>query len=99
MIDYGKVTSTVAPQPKVIDEYSVWINTDIKEISTTMPEKPEELVTLYQYNQVQYDKDEYIGMIDDKNAILEAQVTDTQLAIVEVYESILTSNTVQSEEE
>lgn len=89
MIDYGKVTSFVKPEPKVIDEYSVWINTDIKEISTTIPEKPEELVTLYQYNQVQYDKDEYIGMIDDKNAMLEAQVTDTQLALVEVYELML----------
>lgn len=89
MKDYGKVTSTVAPQPKVIDEYSVWINTDIKEISTTMPEKPEEIVTLYQYNQIQYDKDEYISMIDDKNAVLEAQVTDTQLALCEVYEMML----------
>lgn len=89
MINHGKVTSFVKPEPKVIDKYSVWINTDIKEISTTMIEKPEEVVTLYQYNQVQYDKDEYIGMIDDKNAMLEAQVTDTQLALVEVYELML----------
>ena len=89
MKDYGKVTSLKKPEPKVIDEYSVWINTDIKEISTTMPEKPEEIVTLYQYNQIKYDKDEYISMIDDKNTVLEAQVTDTQLAIVEVYEMML----------
>ena len=89
MKDYGKVTSFIKPEPKVIDEYSVWVNTDIKEIFTTMPEKSEEIVTLYQYNQIQYDKDEYISMIDDKNAMLEAQVTDTQLALCEVYEMML----------
>lgn len=31
-------------------------------------------------------KDEYIGMIDEKNASLEAEVTSTQLALCEVYE-------------
>ena len=89
MKDYGKVSSFVKPEPKVIDKYSVWINTDIKEVSVTAPQKPEETITLYQYNQVQYDKDEYIKLIDEKNAQLEVQLTDTQLALCEVYEFML----------
>ena len=29
MIDYDIVNSTVRPKEKVVDEYSVWVNTDI----------------------------------------------------------------------
>lgn len=44
--------------------------------------------TGFEYNLVQYDKDEYIKMIDDKNSSLEQQMTDTQVALVEVYEML-----------
>lgn len=86
MIDYGRIRSTVAPEEKVIDEYSVWINTDIQEVEV---EHDSDVHTEYEFNQVQYSKDEYIKMIDDKNAQLENQVTDTQVALVEVYEMVL----------
>ena len=82
MKDYGKIKSFAKPEPKVIDEYSVWVNTGINEINN-------EDGILYIYNQVRYDKNEYIKMIDDKNETLEAQMTDTQLALVEVYEMML----------
>lgn len=83
MTDYGRIRSTVEPEGKVIDEYSVWINTDIQEIEV---EHDGDVRTEYEFNQVQYSKDEYIKMIDEKNAQLEGQVTDTQMALVEVYE-------------
>lgn len=51
--------------------------------------KKTDVHTEYEFNQVQYSKDEYIKMIDDKNAQLESQVTDTQMALVEVYEMVL----------
>ena len=86
MVDYGKVRSTVKPEAKVIDEYSVWINTDIQEIAVTYEGESH---TEYGFNQTRYSKDEYISLIDDKNTQLEAQVTDTQLALVEVYEMML----------
>ena len=31
MTDYGIVKSTVRPEAKVVDEYSVWVNTEIAE--------------------------------------------------------------------
>ena len=44
--------------------------------------------TGFEYNLIQYDKDEYISLIDDKNASLEQQMTDTQLALCDVYEML-----------
>lgn len=40
----------------------------------------------YQYEEVQYDKDEYIELMAKINKTLEKQVTDTQLALTELYE-------------
>ena len=42
----------------------------------------------FEYHLVQYSKDEYIKLIDDRNAELEEQLTDTQLALCDVYEMI-----------
>ena len=75
MIDYGIVQSTVRPKSIKIDEQSVWICRDIKEV-----EMDEGIG--YEYKLIQYDKNEYIHMID-------AQVTNTQLALVEVYEILV----------
>lgn len=87
MINHGLVRSTVKPEPKEIDAYSAWINTDIREIQVQNEE--EDTHTEYEFNQIQYSKDEYIKMIDDKNTELEATITDTQLALVDVYEMII----------
>ena len=86
MIDHGKVRSTVRPEAKVIDEYSVWINTEIQEVEVNFGDN---IHTEYEFNQIRYSKNEYIEMIDNRNAQLESQVTDTQLALVEVYEMML----------
>lgn len=67
MIDYGKVRSAVKPQPIEIDEYSVWVNTDIRAV------KDEEFIG-YEYGAKRYDKNEYIlqqsSDIEDINAAL-----------------------------
>ena len=86
MDDYGMVRSTVKPEPKTIDEYSVWVNTDISEIQIDIEG---ETHTEYEFHQVRYSKNEYIEMIDDKNSDLESQLTDTQLALCEVYELMI----------
>ena len=83
MIDYGKVRSTIRPEEKVIDNYSVWLNTDIQEVETAMEE---ETITEYEFNQVRYSKEEYIKMLDDKNADLENEITQAQIAMCEIYE-------------
>lgn len=87
MKDFGRQRSIVKPDEMVIDEFSVWIHSDIQEVSEPGIDDLEGF-TGYEFNMVQYTKDEYIKMIDDKNATLETQVTDTQLALCEVYEML-----------
>ena len=88
MIDHGLVRSTIKPEPKEIDAYSVWVNTNIREIQVQYEEEEGTHIE-YEFNQIQYSKDEYIKMIDDRNAELESAITDTQLALVDVYEMII----------
>lgn len=85
MTNYGRIKSAIKPEEKVIDEYSVWVSTDIQEVKTIFEDAT---YTEYEFNQVQYSKDEYIKMIDDKNTALESQVTDTQIALCEVFELV-----------
>lgn len=85
MVDYGIVRSTVKPEEKVIDEFSVWVNTDISEIEVS---HEDDTHTEFEYHQVQYSKEEYIKLIDAKNADLEQELTNTQLALCDVYEML-----------
>lgn len=86
MVDYGAVRSTVKPNKIEIDEYSVWVNSDITEIEV---QSEVESHTEYEYNQVRYTKNEYIKLIDKRNSTLESQLTDTQLALCEIYEGMM----------
>lgn len=86
MIDYGTVRSTVKPDKVEIDEYSVWVNSNIKEIEV---QSEDESHTEYEFNQVRYTKDEYIKLINERNTTLESQLTDTQLALCEIYEGMM----------
>lgn len=36
--------------------------------------------------ETEYTKDEYIQMVSDKNTALESEITNTQIALTEVYE-------------
>ena len=63
MKDFGTVKSAVRPEPMVVDEFSVWISTDIQD-----------------------SKDEYIRLMAERNATLEGQMTDLQMALCDVYE-------------
>lgn len=87
MINHGKVRSTIKPGNMVIDEYSVWINENIQEIEVedeimTSDGKSEKRKTkMYEYNMLQYEKDEFIMQQSE-------QITNTQVALCEIYESL-----------
>ena len=84
MKDFGKTRSKVKPDAVVIDDNSVWVHTDIQEVHESVGE--DQSFDGYEFNMIQYEKDEYILMMSEKNSELEKQVTDTQLALCEVYE-------------
>lgn len=80
MIDHGRVRSTVKPKPVEVDEFSVWENSDIKDIHEPGTEDMPGFDG-YEYGLKQYEKNEYILMQSD-------QMTDTQIALCEVYELV-----------
>ena len=75
MHEHGTVKSAVKPDTVKIDEYSVWVAEDIRDEGS-----------VWAYTLTQYEKDEYIKLMDEKSAALDAQLTDTQLALCDVYE-------------
>lgn len=66
MVDYGKVRSTVKPDPIVIDEFSVWVHTDIQSVSENVGTENE--FVGYEFSMKQFDKDEYIQAQATANA-------------------------------
>ena len=64
MVDYGRIRSTVKPEEQVVDEFSVWVNTNIQEVKV---DHDGDVHTEFEFNQVQYSKDEFIEMISEQN--------------------------------
>ena len=77
--------SSQQAQPLIVNKDTVYVHTNIVQATD---EDGNVVDGLYVYDEVQYTKDEYIQMIAEKNEILERDLTDTQLAIAEIYESL-----------
>lgn len=89
MLNHGKVRATEQPEPITIDEYSVWVAEHITPV--TVADENGGNHTEYEFDLFQYEKDEYIHGMIDKNASLEAALDDTMLALCDVYEMIVPS--------
>lgn len=85
MIDYGTQRSTVKPLELELTETKVFVASNISPVDEPGTEDQPGF-TGYEFDLVEYDKDEYIKIQAERNASLEQQVTDTQLALCEVYE-------------
>jgi len=86
MINHGKVKSTVEPEPLIVDESSVWVHSNIVPVEEL---NEEETFIGFEYDMIQYEKDEYIKIMSDSNEALESQMTETQLALIELYEGMV----------
>lgn len=72
-------------QPLIVNKDTVYVHTNIVQATD---EDGNVVNGLYVYDEVQYTKDEYIQIMAEKNETLERDLTDTQLAIAEIYESL-----------
>lgn len=87
MIDCGYVTGSKEQAVElVVGIDTVYVHDDIQLLKKE--DEQGNPVEVYQYHEVQYDKDEYIKVMSEKNSELENQLTDTQLALCDVYELI-----------
>lgn len=88
MIDYGTQRSTVKPLELELTETKVFVASNITPVNEPDTEDQPGF-TGYEFSLVEYDKDEYIKLQAEHNAALEQQMTDTQLALCEVYELMI----------
>ncbi len=87
MIDYGKQRSTVKPEELELTETKVFVSSNITEVNESgTGEQPG--FTGYEFDLVEYDKNEYIRIQSEKNAGLENEITQAQIAMCEIYEMI-----------
>ena len=87
MIDKGIVRGSESQaKPLIVDVDTVYVHTNIEQVTTDAEGNTVE--GLYQYNEIQYTKDEYIHLLSEKNISLEAEITGTQLALCDVYEML-----------
>lgn len=87
MIDMGIVKGSAAQaQPLVVGIDVVYVHTDITRLDET--DDNGNPVEIYSYHEVQYEKNEYIKMLAEKNQTLETNLVDTQMALCEIYESM-----------
>ena len=87
MKDLGIVQSTVKPSEVDIKDTKVFIASDIKEVKEEGTDGQPGFEG-YSYNLKEYDKDEYIKSLQDKNAELEDETTQVLVALTEIYEKI-----------
>lgn len=86
MKNLGTVYSAVEPKPIEVLETKVFVASDIRIIDR---EVEDGTIQEYEYTLTEYDKDEYIHLMAERNTALDSQLVDTQLALVDVYEMIL----------
>ena len=85
MIDKGIVHGSESQaKPLIVGVDTVYVHTNITKVETK--KKKKKVDGLYQYNEVQYGKDEYIQLMSEKNESLEDQMTQAQEAMCEIYE-------------
>lgn len=77
MIKHVKAQSTIKPNAIEIDEYSVWVAENITEIT-------KENYVLYEYDLVQYTKDEYIKLLVDRDLTKVDAILDLSTLVAEL---------------
>lgn len=77
MINHNKTKSTIKPNAIEIDEYSVWVAENITEIT-------KENDVLYEYDLVQYTKDEYIKLLVERDLTKADAILDLSTLVAEL---------------
>ena len=80
MIDYGKQKSTVRPEELELTETKVFVSSNVAEVNEDETDGQPGFIG-YEFDLIEYDKDEYIKIQAEKNESLQNQVEVTQEAL------------------
>ena len=72
--------------PLIVGKDTVYVHTNIEKVEDEADANGGKMENLFEYDEIQYGKDEYIKLLSEKNESLENSLTETQLALCEVYE-------------
>jgi len=87
MRDMGIIQGSKAQAvPLIVAVDTVYVHTDIKKLETDAEGNPTD--NLYEYHEIQYNKDEYIALLSGQNEQQEEEITGLQLVVVELFEVI-----------
>lgn len=85
MKNYGVQQSTVKPLDVEITATKVFVAQDIQPVTE---DHGKETFEGFSFTLIEYDKDEYIKLLQQQNEELATEVTNTQMALCDVYELI-----------
>lgn len=85
MKNYGVQQSTVKPLDVEITATKVFVAQNIQPVTE---DHGEETFEGFSFTLIEYDKDEYIKLLQQQNEELATEVTNTQMALCDVYELI-----------
>lgn len=88
MIDYGKQRSTVQPLELELTETKVFVASNISPVNEQGTDDQPGFIG-FEFDLTEYSKDEYIKLQSEKNSELEKNLTDTQVALCDVYEMLI----------
>ena len=86
MKEYTHIRGSVRPQDFLIQGNQVYIASDITPYSENVDGHT---IKGFDYTWTVYDKDEYLVLLARENTQLRQEITDTQLALIELYEGEL----------
>ena len=86
MKNHGLTRNMDEPLAVEVTASKVFVASNVEQITVQDEEGSH---TEYQYDLTEYEKDEYIRIMNDRNETTEAELTDVQLALCDVYELIL----------
>lgn len=87
MIDYGRQRSTVRPQTLEMTETKVFAASNIVPVKEQGTEEQPGFIG-WEFDLIEYGKDEYIKIQAELNDSLLEEITATQLALCDVYEML-----------
>lgn len=86
MKEYKKVQGSEAQaEGLIVNKDTVYVHTNIIKVEKDTEGNPVE--GLYEYDEIQYTKDEYIELLSKKNEELQSQIIDISMALCDVYEA------------
>lgn len=87
MKEYKKVQGSEAQAKElIVNKDTVYVHTNIiKTDAKDINGNPVE--GLYEYDEIQYTKDEYIELLSKKNEELQSQIIDVSMALCDMYEA------------